>query len=61
MVSHDEYITAEQRAREEHRTVASIHQENHRGEGPPGYRIGKRVLYLRSETETWRRKRLKAG
>lgn len=55
MNERDEYLTVEQRAEEEHRTVASIHQEQHRGLGPPGYRIGKRVLYRRSETEQWRR------
>lgn len=57
MKAAEEYLTAEQRAEEEHRTIASIHQENHRGEGPPGYRIGRRVLYRRSETEVWRRDR----
>jgi hypothetical protein len=57
-LSEDEYLTNEMRAEEEHRTVASIHQENHRGDGPPAYKIGKRVLYRRSEVEAWRRSRL---
>ena len=54
----DEYIPIELRAKEEHRSIGSLHQENHRGDGPPRYRFGKRVLYLRSEVEAWRRSRV---
>jgi hypothetical protein len=54
----DEFVTVEQRAIEEHRTPGALHQEHHRGDGPPTYRIGRRVLYRRSELEAWRRARL---
>lgn len=33
--------------------VSTVYQWRTRGEGPPGYRIGRHVRYRRSAVETW--------
>jgi excisionase family DNA binding protein len=33
--------------------VTTLYQWRHRGEGPPGYRIGRHVRYRRAEVEAW--------
>jgi excisionase family DNA binding protein len=33
--------------------VTTLYQWRHRGEGPPGYRVGRHVRYRRSEVEAW--------
>lgn len=33
--------------------VATLYQWRHRGEGPPGYRLGRHVRYRRSVVESW--------
>jgi excisionase family DNA binding protein len=33
--------------------VSTLYGWRHRGEGPPGYRIGRHVRYRRSEVESW--------
>ena len=33
--------------------VATLYRWRHRGEGPPGYRIGRHVRYRRATIEEW--------
>lgn len=33
--------------------VATLYGWRHRGEGPPGYRVGRHVRYRRSTVEEW--------
>ena len=33
--------------------VGTLYGWRHRGDGPPGYRIGRHVRYRRSEVEAW--------
>jgi excisionase family DNA binding protein len=33
--------------------VATLYRWRHRGEGPPGYRIGRHVRYRRAAIEEW--------
>lgn len=33
--------------------VATLYGWRHRGEGPPGYRVGRHVRYRRAEVEKW--------
>jgi len=33
--------------------VATLYRWRHRGEGPPGYRIGRHVRFRRAAVETW--------
>lgn len=33
--------------------VATLYGWRHRGEGPPGYRVGRHVRYRRSAVEEW--------
>lgn len=33
--------------------VGTLYGWRHRGEGPPGYRIGRHVRYRRSSVEAW--------
>lgn len=33
--------------------VQTIYQWRHRGEGPPGYRVGRHVRYRWSDIQTW--------
>lgn len=33
--------------------VATLYRWRHRGEGPPGYRIGRHVRYRRAAIEAW--------
>lgn len=33
--------------------VTTLYQWRHRGEGPPGYRVGRHVRYRRSDVEAW--------
>jgi excisionase family DNA binding protein len=33
--------------------VATLYAWRHRGEGPPGYRVGRHVRYRRAEVEQW--------
>ena len=33
--------------------VGTLYGWRHRGEGPPGYRIGRHVRYRRGEVEAW--------
>jgi excisionase family DNA binding protein len=33
--------------------VTTLYQWRHRGEGPPGYRIGRHVRYRRAAVEAW--------
>ncbi len=54
----DELVSVERRAAEEYRTPQSIYQERHRGDGPPAMRVGKRLLYRRSDLERWRQSRI---
>ncbi len=40
--------------------VATLYQWRHRGEGPPGFRVGRYIRYQRTDVEQWIRDRLKA-
>ena len=40
--------------------VATLYQWRHRGEGPPGFRVGRYIRYRRSDIQQWIRDRLKA-
>jgi excisionase family DNA binding protein len=40
--------------------VATIYAWRHRGEGPPGFRVGRYIRYRRSDIQQWIRDRLKA-
>jgi excisionase family DNA binding protein len=40
--------------------VATLYQWRHRGEGPPGFRVGRYIRYRRTDVEQWIRDRLKA-
>ena len=53
VVVDDTFIDTAQLAARQHRTVESIHAERYRGDGPRGYKIGKRVLYKVAEVEQW--------
>jgi excisionase family DNA binding protein len=33
--------------------VATLYRWRHRGEGPPGYRIGRHVRFRRAAVEAW--------
>lgn len=33
--------------------LQTLYQWRHRGEGPPGYRIGRHVRYRSSDIQTW--------
>jgi excisionase family DNA binding protein len=33
--------------------LGTLYQWRHRGEGPPGYRIGRHVRYRRGDVEAW--------
>ena len=33
--------------------VTTLYQWRHRGEGPPGYRVGRHVRYRRAAVEGW--------
>jgi excisionase family DNA binding protein len=35
--------------------IATLYGWRHRGEGPPGYRVGRHVRYRRAEVEDWLR------
>jgi predicted DNA-binding transcriptional regulator AlpA len=34
-------------------TASAFYSLRHRGEGPPAYRLGKRLMFRMSEIETW--------
>jgi hypothetical protein len=53
MGSTDEFLTAEELAERWRTTPAGIANMRYRGTGPPGHRIGRRVLYKRSEVEAF--------
>lgn len=38
--------------------VTTLYAWRHRGEGPPGFRVGKHLRYRRSDVEEWIRRRL---
>ena len=40
--------------------VATLYQWRHRGEGPPGFRVGRYIRYRRNDVEQWIRDRLEA-
>jgi excisionase family DNA binding protein len=40
--------------------IATLYQWRHRGEGPPGFRVGRYIRYQRTDVEQWIRDRLKA-
>jgi excisionase family DNA binding protein len=33
--------------------VATLYQWRHRGEGPPGFKVGRHVRYRRTDIEAW--------
>jgi predicted DNA-binding transcriptional regulator AlpA len=49
----DEFLTVEELAGMVRTTPNAVHQWRHRGFGPRGTRIGKRILYRRSDVEQW--------
>ncbi len=40
--------------------IATLYQWRHRGEGPPGFRVGRYIRYRPTDVEQWIRDRLKA-
>jgi excisionase family DNA binding protein len=34
-------------------SINTLYQHRYRGEGPPGYRVGGRIKYRRTDVETW--------
>ena len=40
--------------------IATLYQWRHRGEGPPGFRVGRYIRYRRNDVEQWIRDRLEA-
>ena len=40
--------------------IATLYQWRHRGEGPPGFRVGRYIRYRRNDVEQWIRDRLDA-
>ena len=49
----DEFVTTEELAAELRVPVDTVHAWRYRGVGPPGVRIGRRVLYRRSDVDRW--------
>jgi excisionase family DNA binding protein len=40
--------------------ATTLYQWRHRGEGPPGFRVGRYIRYRRNDVEQWIRDRLEA-
>jgi excisionase family DNA binding protein len=38
--------------------IATIYAWRHRGEGPPGFRVGRHIRYRRTDVELWIRGRI---
>jgi excisionase family DNA binding protein len=53
----DELLTTEQLADYLHVAVQTLHQWRWTDSGPPGIKVGRRVLYRRSAVEAWLAKR----
>jgi len=60
MKSLDRLLTVEELASYLGVPVATLYQWRHRGEGPPGFRVGRYIRYRRNDVEQWIRDRLEA-
>jgi excisionase family DNA binding protein len=49
----DEFLTTEQLADYLHVAPQTLRQWRWQGSGPPGIKVGRRVLYRRSAVEAW--------
>lgn len=49
----DPLLTTEDVAEEVRRPASTVRYWRHIGYGPVGFRVGKRVLYRRSEVDAW--------
>ena len=56
----DRLLTVEELASYLGVPVATLYQWRHRGEGPPGFRVGRYIRYRRNDVEQWIRDRLEA-
>jgi predicted DNA-binding transcriptional regulator AlpA len=53
------FLTVEDLAERWHSTPKGIAQMRHRGVLPPGYRIGRRILWKPEDIEAWETSRLR--
>jgi excisionase family DNA binding protein len=49
----DEFLTVDELAAELRQPKPTIYLMNSRGDGPPRLKIGRRVVYRRSDVEKW--------
>ena len=49
----DDFLTEEETASILNKTIASLRADASRRKGPPRIRVGKRVLYRKSQLEKW--------
>lgn len=57
----DPLLTTEDLAAEVRRPPSTVRYWRHIGYGPTGFRVGKRVLYRRSEVDAWLRRLAEGG
>ncbi len=57
LVSTPEFLTYADRMQVERRSLTALIREGQRGDGPPKTRLGRRVLFARSEYLTWLKSR----
>ena len=60
METRERLLTVEELAEYLGVPVATLYQWRHRGEGPPGFRVGRYIRYRRNDVEQWIRDRLEA-
>lgn len=62
MGSDERYLTTDEVAEMTRTSVWTVHYWRQTGSGPPGFKLGRRVLYAESEVRAWiERSRQQAG